>query len=146
MVVKRLDSAEHDLRITEEERGNMELNRMEIGKKCWVFADGDLPPKGESEPFGHEALMMVNAGDREGHITMDLLFEDKEPKEGIVIKIPPKRVKCVRMDDPLGEEKYEIPFGQFAVVITSDVPIVAVYGRLDRRENMAYYPIAGYSV
>ena len=25
---------------------------MELGKKTWVFADGDLPPQGQSEPLG----------------------------------------------------------------------------------------------
>lgn len=30
------------------------------GRKNWVFCDGDLPPSGEQEPFGHEALMVTN--------------------------------------------------------------------------------------
>ena len=119
---------------------------MELGKKTWVFADGDLPPQGDTEPFGHEALMIVNSGDEDADIAMDLLFEDKDPKEGIKLCVPAKRVNCFRMDYPLGEEQYKIQPGQFAVVIQSSVPVVAVYGRLDRRENMAYYPVAGYSI
>lgn len=119
---------------------------MEIGKKIWVFADGDLPPQGDSEPFGHEALMIVNNGDEDAQIQMDLLFDDKEPKTGISIKVPAKRIKCFRMDYPIGEEQYQIEQGQFAVLLNSSIPIVAVYGRLDRRKNMAYYPVAGYSI
>lgn len=119
---------------------------MEIGKKVWVFADGDLPPRGEEEPFGHEALMVVNTGDKDARICMDLLFENQGPKEGILLHVPAERVCCFRMDEPLGEEKYQIPPGQFAVLISSNVPVVAVYGRLDRRKDMAYYPVAGYSV
>lgn len=119
---------------------------MELGKKTWVFADGDLPPQGDTEPLGHEAMMIVNNADQDADITITLLFEDKEPKEGIKIKVPAKRVNCFRMDFPIGEEQYLIPKGQFAVILNSNIPVVAVYGRLDRRKDMAYYPVAGYSV
>lgn len=119
---------------------------MELGNKTWVFADGDLPPRGKEEPFGHEALMVVNYGERDAVIKLDLLFESHEPKEGILLRVPAKRVNCFRMDEPLGEEQYQIQPGQFAVVLNSNVPVVAVYGRLDRRKDMAYYPVAGYSI
>ena len=119
---------------------------MDLGKNYWVFADGDLPPRGEEEPYGHEAMMIVNSGDCDAEIMLTLLFEDAGPKEGIVLRVPAKRVKCFRMDEPLGQEGYRIAPGQFAWVIHSNVPVVAVYGRLDRRKDMAYYPVAGYSV
>ena len=120
---------------------------MELGKKTWVFADGDLPPHVvEEEPRGHEALMVVNNNDVDAKITLTLLFEDKDPKEGIHLTVPAKRVNCFRMDYPVGEEKFEIPFGQYAVILNSDVPVVCLYGRLDRRPDMAYYPIGGFSV
>ncbi len=119
---------------------------MELGKKTWVFADGDLPPQGESEPLGHEALMIVNNCEETAEITLDLLFEDKAPKEGIKIAVPAKRVNCFRMDFPIGEEGYQIPKGQYAVILTSNVPVVAAFGRLDRRKDMAYYPVAGYGI
>lgn len=119
---------------------------MELGKKTWVFADGDLPPQGNSEPLGHEALMVVNNSDTEAKITLTLLFEDKEPKTGIHLTVAAKRVNCFRMDYPVGEEKFKIPFGQYAVILESSVPVVCLYGRLDRRPDMAYYPIGGFSV
>ena len=119
---------------------------MEIGKRTWVFADGDLPPQGTEEPLGHEALMVVNNGDEDAHIMLDLLFEDRDPVCGLSIVVPAKRVHCFRMDMPVGSQAYCIPKGQFAVVLQSSIPVVAVYGRLDRRRNMAYYPVAGFSV
>lgn len=119
---------------------------MELGKKTWVFADGDLPPQGKEEPLGHEALMIVNNGGADANIELELLFEDKEPAAGIHIVAPAKRVKCFRMDFPVGEEKFCIPPGQYAVILRSDVPVVCLYGRLDRRPDMAYYPIGGYSM
>ena len=119
---------------------------MELGKKTWVFADGDLPPQGNAEPLGHEALMVVNNGDAEAAIELEILFEDKDPVGGIHLSVPPKRVKCFRMDFPVGEEKFKIPFGQYAVILNSSIPVVCLYGRLDRRPDMAYYPITGFSV
>lgn len=119
---------------------------MELGKKIWVFADGDLPPQGNVEPLGHEALMVVNNADEDAQITLKLLFEDRPPVEGIHLSVEAQRVKCFRMDYPVGEEQFQIPFGQYAVVLESSVPVVCLYGRLDRRPDMAYYPIAGFSV
>ena len=119
---------------------------MEIGKRVWVFADGDLPPQGNEEPLGHEALMIVNNSDQAADLTLDFLFEDKEPKCGIELNVPAKRVKCFRMDFPVGKEEFCIPAGQYAVVLKSSIPVVAVFGRLDRRKDMAYYPVAGYSM
>jgi hypothetical protein len=119
---------------------------MELGKKIWVFADGDLPPHGAEEPLGHEALMLVNYNEAVANIELEFLFDDRDPVSGIHLKAPAKRVSCYRMDYPVGEEGFEIPFGQYAVILKSDVPVVCLYGRLDRRPNMAYYPIVGYNV
>ena len=117
---------------------------MGLGKKIWVFADGDLPPQGDSEPLGHEALMIVNHNDKPANITLEILFDDKDPQKGIQLEVPAKRVKCFRMDFPVGKEEYQIPHGQYAVILQSDVSVVCLYGRLDRRPDMAYYPIGGY--
>ena len=118
---------------------------MKTGKTLWVFADGDLPPQGMEEPLGHEALMVVNTSEVDAKLTFDILFEDKGPKMGIQATVPAQRVSCFRLDKPLGAEKFQIPPGQYALVLKSSVPVVAVFGRLDRRKDMAYYPVAGYS-
>ena len=116
------------------------------GRKNWVFADGDMPPAGDREPFGHEALMITNLNRKRATITLDVLFEDMEPQREITLAVEGERVKCIRLDKPLGERKYKIPFGQYALVVRSDVPVVAVFGRLDvRQANLAYYSVAGYA-
>lgn len=118
---------------------------MNVGKMTWVFADGDLPPQGNDEPLGHEALMVLNTNDKDAQLTLNLFFEDKEPIEGIKITLPAKRVNCFRMDFPIGDQKFKLPFGQYALVVQSDMPIIANFGRLDRRKDMAYYPVQGFS-
>lgn len=119
---------------------------MKLGKNVWVFADGDLPPQGKQDPLGHEALMVVNANDEDAQINITILFDDKDPVEGIKLTVPAKRVNCFRMDYPIGEQQFQMPFGQYALIIESQVPIIANFGRLDRRENMAYYPVQGFGV
>ncbi len=116
------------------------------GKKCWVFADGDLPPAGDREPFGHEALMVTNLNKKKANLRLDLLFEDREPVRDIPLTVEGERVRCIRLDKPLGNRKVQIPFGQYALVVRSDVPVVAVFGRLDvRQANLAYYSVQGFS-
>jgi len=57
-----------------------------------------------------------------------------------------KRVHCFRLDGPVFDQQYQIPFGQYALHLESDVPVVAVFGRLDTRQpNLAYYAVQGYS-
>ena len=119
---------------------------MGIGKKKWVFVDGDLPPHGTIEQLGHEALIITNSGDKEADIQLEILFEDREPVDHIIIRVPAKRVRCIRLDYEIGDdEKYQIPFGQYSLVLHSSEPIVAVFGRLDRRKDCAYYALDGFA-
>ena len=111
------------------------------GKKNWVFCDGDLPPHGDNPNFlGHEALMITNVGKEDAHIRIKVLFEDKPPYDQITLDLPAERTTCLRL------EQYQIPFGQYALHVMSDVPVCACFGRLDvRQDNMAYYSLSGYS-
>lgn len=119
---------------------------MKNGKRNWVFCDGDLPPAGDAEPLGHEALMVTNLNGREAHLSIDILFEDKPAVKGIVESVGPERVRCFRLDQPVGARMYSIPRGQYSLVLHSDIPVVAVFGRLDvRQPNLAYYSVQGYS-
>jgi hypothetical protein len=49
------------------------------------------------------------------------------------------------MDQAIWGSDYVVPFGQYALVLESDVPVVAVFGRLDRRKDVAYYAVAPYA-
>ena len=43
-----------------------------------------------------------------------------------------------------GDENYQIPFGQYSLRLISNAAVVAVFGRLDRRKDCAYYEIDGF--
>ena len=117
------------------------------GRKNWVFCDGDLPPQGDNPEFqGHEALMITNVTKKDAHIRIKVIFEDKPPFDAVTLELKGERTTCLRMDKPIGNEKYQVPFGQYALHIISDVPVCACFGRLDVRQvNMAYYSQSGYS-
>lgn len=118
----------------------------EQGKKNWVFCDGDLPPKTEGPLEAHESLMIVNLTSEDAEIRTTVLFEDKDPVEDIVLRVPAKRVKCFRLDSPIGDTGYRLPFGPYALSLCSSQPIFAVFGRLDTRQpNLAYYTVQGHS-
>ncbi len=117
------------------------------GKKLWIFPDGDLPPAGDdTDPLeGHESLIILNTGDEDADIDMTIYFSDREPETGIEVSVPARRVRVVRMDKPLGDRGFEVPLGQYALRLQSNVPIVAQIGRADvRQPNLAYYTVMGY--
>ncbi|MDD2441451.1 MAG: hypothetical protein GX821_04260 [Clostridiaceae bacterium] len=117
-----------------------------FGKKNWLFCDGDLPPAGDREPLGHEALMVTNLNAQDVHLVIDLYFEDREPVKGLTAMVAAERVHCFRLDQPLGDQRFQIPSGQYSLVLHSDLPVASVFGRLDvRQPNLAYYSVTGYA-
>lgn len=117
-----------------------------FGKKNWLFCDGDLPPAGDREPLGHEALMVTNLNAQDVHLVIDLYFEDREPVKGLTAMVAAERVRCFRLDQPLGDQRFQIPSGQYSLVLHSDLPVASVFGRLDvRQPNLAYYSVTGYA-
>jgi len=116
------------------------------GKMNWLFCDGDLPPAGDREPLGHEALMVTNLNAQDVHLVIDLYFEDREPVKGLTATVAAERVRCFRLDQPLGDQRFQIPSGQYSLVLHSDLPVASVFGRLDvRQPNLAYYSVTGYA-
>ncbi|MHB9134412.1 MAG: sensory rhodopsin transducer [Armatimonadota bacterium] len=116
-----------------------------IGHTRWIFPDGDLPPRGDSEPHGHESLVVVNPNTEEAHIRLTIYFPDRDPVRDLTYTIGAERVHCVRMDEPVGDQGYQVPFGQYALMLESTVPVVAQIGRMDvQQPNLAYYTVMGY--
>lgn len=120
------------------------------GKKSWYIVDGWLPSQQEMQNSfyeGHEAVMILNCHPVDAEVTMDIYYEDRDPIEGILIHVPAKRVKCLRMDHPeeiggIVLHKHE----QYSLKITSSVEVIVQYGRMDvTQPNLAYIGMMGYS-
>lgn len=117
------------------------------GKTIWYFPDGELPPPGDEPLKGHESIIILNDNENTANVVMSLFFSDRDPVENIIITVQPKRVKCLRMDNPGDVGGFVVPREtQYAVKIVSDLPVVIQYGRLDTRQvKMAFYTTMGLS-
>lgn len=116
-----------------------------IGHTRWIFPDGDLPPRGEGEPHGHESLVVLNPNPQPADIRLTIYFSDQPPVRDIRFRVDAERVRCLRMDEPVGEQGYQAPKGQYALMLESTTPVVAQIGRMDvRQANLAYYTVMGH--
>ena len=116
-----------------------------LGRTTWAFPDGDLPAPGEKEPYGHESLVLFNPNARPAKVQIAVYFDNRDPERGLLVAVDAERVRCVRLDQPLGEREFRIPYGQYALLVESDEPIVAQIGRMDvRQPNLAYYTVMGF--
>ncbi|MBB1482630.1 hypothetical protein H5392_01995 [Tessaracoccus sp. MC1865] len=115
------------------------------GKKTWYFPDGELPPPGDGDPQGHESIIILNPNSEEARVEVALYWADKAP-DRFTVDVEPERVRCLRTNVTTDMGGFELPREvQYGIRLTSDVGIVAQYGRLDvRQPNMAFYTTPGY--
>lgn len=116
---------------------------MTCGKKVWVFPDAELPPEGENLITGHESVIITNVSDEAANIKVTLLYTDKEPVS-FMTEVAAKRVRCLRSNRAEDFGAYTAVEGeQYAIMLESDVPIVAQYGRAEPRV-VNFYTTPGY--
>jgi hypothetical protein len=113
------------------------------GHRVWFFPDGDLPPRGDAEPHGHESLILLNPGEVEARVALTVYFTDTAPVVLDAGTVGAQRVRCIRTDEPIAD--YSIPHGQYALRVQSTEPLVCQIGRMDvRQPNLAYYTVMGF--
>lgn len=116
---------------------------MSYGKKVWIFPDAELPPVGKNEIPGHESVIITNVSDKCAHIKFTLIFVDRDPVS-FTADVEAMRVRCLRSNNPKDFGDYTANEGeQYAIMIESDVPVVAQYGRAEPRE-VNFYTTPGY--
>ena len=117
-----------------------------FGACHWFFPDADLPPEGEGKLKGHESIIILNTNKHKVAVAITCYFE--YPKKPIRFKtfVEAESVCCLRTNKPEHMGGNEIPVEtQYAIEVSSDIPIIAQYGRLDNRQvNLAYYTTMGY--
>lgn len=115
----------------------------EIGKRIWFLPDGDIPAPGDSEPHGHESLVILNPNEADADVKITVYFTDEEPKILDAGKVAAQRVRCIRTNEPI--DGYQIPFGQYALKVEATTGVVVQVGRMDiTQPNLAYYTTIGY--
>jgi hypothetical protein len=81
----------------------------------------------------HETACILNAGDRDAHVTITVFFADRDPAGPFRVTVPARRTNHLRFNDLHDPEP--IPRGtDYASLIESDVPIVVQHTRLDSRQ------------
>ena len=117
---------------------------MGYGKKVWIFPDAELPPLGANLIPGHESVIITNTGDTDANVRITLLFTDREPQDDLVVSVGARRVRCLRTSEPADFGAHTPTIGeQYAIMLESDVPIIAQYGRAEPRA-VAFYTTPGY--
>ncbi len=107
-----------------------------IGRCRWAIAEGYIP--GESHGQGpemtsHEALCILNCGERDAHVAVTVFYEDRDPVGPYELLVPARRTRHFRFNnltDPAPIPR-DTPYSS---VIESDVPVVVQHTRLDSRQ------------
>lgn len=117
---------------------------MKYGKKVWVFADAELPPVGTNQIPGHESIIIVNLAEQPATVKITLFYTDRDPMSGLLVTIEAKRVRCLRTNEERDFPGHTARIGeQYAILLESDVPVVAQYGRAEPRA-VSFYTTPGY--
>jgi hypothetical protein len=106
-----------------------------IGRKQWVIAEGYIPSESSYSDralISHETACILNAGERDAHISITIFFADREPVGPYRITVAARRTQHLRLNDL--HEPQPIPRDtDYASVYLSDEPIVVQHTRLDSR-------------
>ncbi len=98
------------------------------GRTEWMIPDMYWPEiTSPGHYVSHEAICVLNTGDRDASLEIVFYFEDREPvvRSGLVCGA--RRTNHIRMDK-LGAVPKGVPY---AALVRSDVPVVVQYSRLD---------------
>lgn len=116
---------------------------MTYGKRVWIFPDAELPPEGSNLIPGHESVIITNVSDQAAKIKVTLLYTDKDPVS-FMTEVAAMRVRCLRSNKAEDFGSYTAVEGeQYAIMLESDVPVVAQYGRAEPRV-VNFYTTPGY--
>ena len=111
--------------------------RHQIGARTtWTFAAGFMPDGStghEPEYTSRDELTLLNTTDDDATVDVSVYHADKEPVGPYRCHVPARRVNAVRVNDLIDPQA--VPLGvPYAMVLVSDVPIVAQLTHLDTRQ------------
>ncbi|MEO7986449.1 MAG: sensory rhodopsin transducer [Gemmatimonadales bacterium] len=107
------------------------------GHTRWIIADGYIPPQSTGDTrqlVSHDAICILNAGDRDGQVRIMIYFADREPAGPYRFTVAARRTRHVRFNE-LSDPAPVPRDTDYASVIESDVPIVVQHTRLDSRQQ-----------
>jgi hypothetical protein len=106
-----------------------------IGRRRWAIAEGYIPSESSFSDralISHETACILNAADRDAHVTVTIFFADREPAGPYRVTVAARRTLHLRFNDL--NDPQPIPRDtDYASVFESDIPIVLQHTRLDSR-------------
>ncbi len=106
-----------------------------IGRKRWSIAEGYIPSQSSFSDralVSHETACILNAGDRDAHVTITIYFADRDPIGPYRVTVSARRTLHLRFNDL--DDPEPIPCDtDYASVFESDEPIIVQHTRLDSR-------------
>jgi hypothetical protein len=106
-----------------------------IGRTRWAIAEGYIPPESsfsDRSLVSHETACILNAADRDAHVTITVFFADREPAGPYRVTVGARRTLHLRFNDL--DDPQPVPRGtDYSSLFESDVPIVVQHTRLDSR-------------
>jgi len=114
-------------------------NGKAIGRQTWVIAEGYIPSESNGpapQMTSHETACLLNAGDRDAHVTITIYYADRDPGGPYRVVVPARRTLHLRFNNLKDPEP--IPRDtDYSSVIESDVAVVVQHTRLDSRQSAA---------
>lgn len=108
----------------------------EIGRRRWAIAEGYIPSESsfsDRELISHETACILNASDRDAHVSITLFFKDRAPVGPYRLTVSARRTLHLRFNDL--QDPQPVPHDtDYASVFDSDAPIVVQHTRLDSRK------------
>jgi len=102
------------------------------GKELWVIPDGFMNNTANGSFISHEAVCVLNTGEKDAQIEICVYFEDREPVCGFDAVCRARRTNHIRLDRLKNRNGEEIPRGiSYALLVKSDVPVVVQHSRMD---------------
>jgi hypothetical protein len=124
------------------------MGEQAIGHKVWIIPDGYLPKDSSGGLVSHEAICVLNTGERDANIRITVYFEDREPMDRFYAVCAARRTNHIRLEGFADKDGHIIPLGvPYALKVESDEPIVVQHSRMDTTQaEMALMTVMGYPV
>lgn len=105
-------------------------------KKEWYIPDMYWPETDQGDYVSHEAICVLNPGDADCVVNIELYFEDRDPVKCMTQVCPAGRTVHIRIDMLKTCSGDSIPRGVgYAGLIRCSVPVVVQYTRVDTTQS-----------
>lgn len=102
------------------------------GSKTWFIPDGFYSSTSSGTQKSHDAICVLNSGNKDANISITLYFEARDKMQGFYASCGAERTNHIRMDKIKDKNGNSVPMDvPYAMMVESDVEIIVQYSRMD---------------